>query len=61
MFSCDPSMISGSTELTADTDSQNSIKSYLGNKINNAFNKINKGVLEPVFVGAGRKDSQEND
>ena len=54
-------MISGSTELTADTESQNSIRSFLGNKINNAFNKINKGVLEPVFVGAGRKDSQEND
>lgn len=61
MFSCDPSIISGSTELSSETNDENGMKSYIGKKINKTFNKINNNFLEPVFVGGGRKESKDDD
>jgi len=58
MFSSDVS-----TELAEEdqySTGSGSIKEYIGKKFNDAFNNINSNVLNPVFVGEGRKDSNAN-
>lgn len=54
-------MINSENELTDDDSSDRKKKGYISEHINKAFDSINNRVLEPVFVGEGRKESKDFD
>jgi hypothetical protein len=60
MFDCDPSIINNSTELSKGPE-KSSVGSYMSQKFNDSFNRFNTTVLEPMFVGDGRKESSDHD
>jgi hypothetical protein len=60
MFDCDPSIINNSTELSKEPE-KSSVGSYMSQKFNDSFNRFNTTVLEPMFVGDGRKESSDHD